>query len=188
MTVGNSVFGEECAHLGSEVIAHFGDRDARGAVVDHCDGGVGEVLFFLGGEDLVDEDLGHAGVVFVFDIDDAGGDADFELGPLGAEVGDALGHVFKDSGTGAEKHGGDVKAVDAFFALFLDEGLEDFSGDAVEFFGSNLCRVEEGDGVDGFTHSIAQALGEIAQGEGGFGAVGAVVGDEVADFAHVVLR
>ena len=176
------------AHLFTEVIADFGDFDAGSAMVDDRDCGLSVVLLFFGGEDLVDKDLSHAGVGFIVDIDDAGSDADFELRPFDAEAFNALRHVFEDGSTGAKEHGSDMKAVDTFLALFLDEGFEDFGRNTFEFVRRNLSGMKQGNGMNGLTDFFAQALSEAAEAESGFGSIGAVVRDEMADFAHVSLE
>lgn len=174
------------AHLLTEVVADFGDLDAGSTMVYDRDCRLGVVLLFFGSEDLVDEDLRHPSIGFVVEIDHARGNADFELRPFFPEVFDALRHVFEDGSAGAKEHGGDMEAVDAFLALFFDEGFEDFGRNTFEFIRRNLSGMKQGNGVDGLIDSFAQALGEAAEAEGGFGPIGAVVGDEVADFAHEV--
>jgi hypothetical protein len=139
-----------------------------------------EVVLFGGIDGEFEEDLSHAGVGFVFFVDDTGGDADLEVGVFLAEFGDSLGDVFEDCGAGPEEHGEHEEGVDAFGHFLFDEGLEDLGGFAVEVCRVDFYRMKEGDGVHMMSCALADGGGEFSQAKGGLGPVGAVVGDHAA--------
>lgn len=144
------------------MVAHFGDLDTRCAVVHECNGRRGESALLTGGMNLVDEDLCHALVTRIIQIDHAGTDTHFEVRPGGAHDFHTLRHVFKNGRSGTKEHGGHMESANAIFEFLQDEGLENLRWNVIEFVGRNLGRVEKRNRMNGLAYLLTQSFCKTA--------------------------
>lgn len=124
-------FLQQVAKLPCQVVANFGDLDARGAMVDQRDRRSFESPLLTSRLDVIDQDVGHSLIFRFLRIHEAGADSNFEIRPTRSQDLDALRHVFEDCRTRPEEQGGHMKTANALFELLDHERLEYLGRNAI---------------------------------------------------------